>query len=176
MAKQAPSKPSHAKAGQSKKARLKKVPAKKPPPKPSNREPDREPRAQFAALPWRLTAEGEIEVLLITSRETRRWVIPKGWPIKGMSSAKSAAQEAFEEAGVRGKVAKGPVGAYAYDKRLKNGRLQHVRVAVFALQVESEAETYPELGQREKRWLPLAEAATLVAESELMVVLATFTP
>jgi len=150
--------------------------ANKPPPKPSSREPDREPRAQFAALPWRRSPDGEIEVLLITSRETKRWVIPKGWPINGKTSAKSAAQEAFEEAGVRGKVAKGPVGAYAYDKRLKNGRLQHVRVAVFALQVESEAEAYPEHGQREKRWLPLAEAATLVAEPELMVVLATFKP
>jgi 8-oxo-dGTP pyrophosphatase MutT (NUDIX family) len=153
-----------------------KKPAKKPPPKPSNREPDREPRAQFAALPWRRNADGEVEVLLITSRETRRWVIPKGWPIKGMKSPKSAAREAFEEAGVLGRVAKTPIGAYAYDKRLKNGRLQHVRVAVFALSVESEAETYPELGQREKRWLPLADAARLVAEPELMVVLATFRP
>jgi ADP-ribose pyrophosphatase YjhB (NUDIX family) len=152
------------------------APAKKPPPKPSNREPDREPRAQYAALPWRRNADGEVEVLLITSRETKRWVIPKGWPIVNMKSAKSAAQEAFEESGVLGKIAKSPIGAYAYDKRLRNGRLQHVRVTVFALQVDSEAETYPELGQRDKRWLPLAEAATLVEEPELMVVLATFKP
>ena len=150
--------------------------AKRPPDKPSNREPDREPRSQFAALPWRRNGTGEVEVLVITSRDTRRWVIPKGWPIKGKSSAKSAAQEAFEEAGVTGKLRKRPVGSYAYDKRLKNGRLQHVRVAVFALAVESEAEAYPELGQREKRWLPLAEAAALVDEPELMVVLATFRP
>jgi 8-oxo-dGTP pyrophosphatase MutT (NUDIX family) len=135
---------------------------------------DREPRTQYAALPWRKRDDGATEMLLITSRETRRWVIPKGWPIKGMKSAKSAAQEAFEEAGVRGKVAKTPIGAYAYDKRLRNGRLQHVRVAVFALQVETEAETYPELGQREKRWVSLLEAAKLVDEPELMVLLATF--
>jgi 8-oxo-dGTP pyrophosphatase MutT (NUDIX family) len=153
-----------------------KKPAKKPPPKPSSREPDREPRAQFAALPWRRNADGEVEVLLITSRETRRWVIPKGWPIKGVKSAKSAAQEAFEEAGVRGKVRKSPIGTYAYDKRLKNGRLQHVRVAVFALHVDSETDVYPEFGQREKRWLAVAEAAPLVDEPELMVVLATFKP
>src|SRR5205085_5647367 len=95
-------------------------------------EPDREPRGQSAALPWRRTGKGDLEVLLITSRETRRWVIPKGWPIKGKSSAKSAAREAFEEAGVTGKVKKSPVGTYAYDKRLKNGRLQRVRVTVFA--------------------------------------------
>ncbi|WP_372785688.1 NUDIX hydrolase [Phenylobacterium sp.] len=144
--------------------------------KPSSHEPDREPRVQFAALPWRRDAEGEVEVLLITSRETHRWVIPKGWPIKGMKSGKSAAQEAFEESGVRGKVAKRPTGTYAYDKRLKNGRLQHVRVAVFPLLVESEAEAYPELGQREKLWLPLVEAARRVDEPELMVLLATFKP
>nr|MEA2798666.1 hypothetical protein [Phenylobacterium sp.] len=146
------------------------------PDKPSSHEPDREPRSQFAALPWRRGAAGEVEVLLITSRETRRWVIPKGWPIKGMKSAKSAAQEAFEESGVRGKVGKRPMGSYAYDKRLKNGRLQHVRVAVFPLQVDSEAEAYPEAGQREKLWLPLPEAARLVDEPELMVLLATFKP
>ncbi|THD67317.1 NUDIX hydrolase [Phenylobacterium sp.] len=144
--------------------------------KPSSHEPDREPRAQFAALPWRRGATGGVEILLITSRETRRWVIPKGWPIKGKSSAKSAAQEAFEEAGVQGKISKRPVGSYAYDKRLKNGRLQHVRVAVFALYVETEAEAYLELGQREKLWLPPPEAARRVDEPELMVLLATFKP
>src|SRR3954469_1175971 len=106
--------------------------------KPSNREPERGARAKFSALPWRRTAAGEVEVLLITSRETRRWVIPKGWPIKGKSSAKSAAREALEESGVKGKIDKAPVGTYAYDKRLKNGRLQRVRVTVFALQVEQE--------------------------------------
>lgn len=150
--------------------------AKRPHDPPSNREPDREPRAQFAAIPWRRDDKGEVEVMLITSRETRRWVIPKGWPIKGMKAGKSAAREAFEEAGIRGKVSKRPVGAYAYDKRLKNNRLQHVRVTVFGLQVEGEAATYPEIGQREKAWMPLAEAARLVAEPELMVLLATFKP
>jgi 8-oxo-dGTP pyrophosphatase MutT (NUDIX family) len=143
---------------------------------PSSREPDREPRSQFAALPWRRDAAGGVEVLLITSRETHRWVIPKGWPIKGKSSAKSAAQEAFEEAGVQGKVSKRPVGSYGYDKRLKSGRLQHVRVAVFALCVETEADAYLECGQREKLWVPPPEAAQRVDEPELMVLLATFHP
>ncbi|HEX3366638.1 NUDIX hydrolase [Phenylobacterium sp.] len=142
----------------------------------STYEPDREPRSQFAALPWRLNVAGKVEVLLITSRETHRWVIPKGWPIKGKSSAKSAAQEAFEEAGVQGKISKRPVGSYAYDKRLKSGRLQRVRVAVYALYVETEADAYLELGQREKLWLSLSEAARRVDEPELMVLLATFQP
>ena len=144
------------------------------PERPSNREPDREPRSQFAAVPWRRNAAGEVEILLITSRETHRWVIPKGWPIKGMTSSKSAAREAFEEAGVLGKIRKRPIGTYAYDKRLKSGRLQHVRVAAFALAVEAEAEAYPEVGQRERTWVSPTEAARLVDEPELMVLLATF--
>jgi 8-oxo-dGTP pyrophosphatase MutT (NUDIX family) len=143
---------------------------------PSSHEPDREPRNQFAALPWRRNAAGEVEVLLITSRETRRWVIPKGWPIKGKSSAKSAAREAFEEAGVRGKIDKSAIGAYAYEKRLKNGRLQNVHVTVFALDVAEEAEVYPEAAQRERLWATPAEAARIVGEPELMVLLATFAP
>jgi len=143
---------------------------------PTSHEPDREPRTQFAALPWRRDAQGRLEVLLITSRETRRWVIPKGWPIKGKSSGKSAAREAFEEAGVTGKLKKKPVGAYAYDKRLKNGRLQRVRVTVFALEVAEEADAFPEAAQREKLWAAPAEAARVVDEPELMVILATFKP
>ena len=149
---------------------------KRAPEPPSGREPDREPRVQFAALPWRRSAAGDVEVLLITSRETRRWVIPKGWPSRGSSSAQSAAREAFEEAGVLGKIGKRPLGAFSYDKRLKSNRLQHVRVAVFGLQVEREMANYPELGQREKLWLPAAEAARRVDEPELMVLLATFKP
>jgi len=178
----APSKPAKAKAAKPKPAKSPKAARVKAPKpadnavKPSNREPDREPRAQFAALPWRRGADGEVEILLITSRETRRWVIPKGWPIKGKSSAKSAAQEAFEEAGLIGKIGKSPIGAYAYDKRLKNGRLQHVRVAVFALQVESEAQDFPEAGQREKLWLPVIDASGRVDEPQLIALLASFRP
>ncbi len=146
------------------------------PEQPSRREPDREPRAQFAALPWRRNDAGELEVLLITSRETHRWVIPKGWPMKGKDAARCAAREAFEEAGVQGKIGKKPFGGYVYDKRLKSGRLQRVRVQVFPLHVEREAETYREHGQREKLWLPPIEAARRVDEPELMVLLATFRP
>ena len=74
---------------------------------------------QYAALPWRQT-QG-FEILLITSRETRRWVIPKGWPMPGHSAAESAAQEAYEEAGVRGQMSAEPAGHYAYKKRLRGG-------------------------------------------------------
>ena len=98
-------------------------------------ETDREPRVQSAALPWRLSPAGKVEVLLVTSRETRRWVAPKGWPIKGLKSFQAAAREAFEEAGVEGEIGRKKLGVYHYDKRLRSGRLQHVRVQVFPLEV-----------------------------------------
>ncbi len=138
-------------------------------------DPDREPRAQYAALPWRRADTGA-EVLLITSRETRRWVIPKGWPIKGSSAADSAAQEAFEEAGVMGRIALRDLGAYHYDKTLKSGRVQHVRVSVFALEVFGEADDWPEKGQRERLWTSPADAAERVAEPELKMLLKRFRP
>jgi 8-oxo-dGTP pyrophosphatase MutT (NUDIX family) len=139
-------------------------------------EPDREPRAQYAALPWRRGADGAVEVLVITSRETRRWVIPKGWPIRGMKSPQSAAREAYEEAGVVGEVGKKAVGFYHYDKRLRSGRIQRVGVDVFPLLVTEERETWPEKGQRDKMWTAPGEAAGLVDEPELKAILAGFAP
>jgi 8-oxo-dGTP pyrophosphatase MutT (NUDIX family) len=137
-------------------------------------EPDREPRTQYAALPWRRREDGALEILLITSRETRRWVIPKGWPIKGKKPGPSAAQEAFEEAGVIGDPSRKPLGHYSYDKRLGSGRLQHVRVQVYALKVRELAATWPEQGQREHLWASPAEAASLVQEVDLRVLIAKF--
>src|SRR5262245_65843036 len=79
-------------------------------------------RVQYGALPFRLrTGSRRPQFMLITSRETQRWVIPKGWPKKGKSPQYSAAREAFEEAGVRGDVAKHSVGSLSYNNRLKNG-------------------------------------------------------
>lgn len=139
-------------------------------------EPDREPRVQSAALPWRRGPSGEVEVLLITSRETRRWVIPKGWPIKGLKSAQTAAREAFEEAGVEGEMAPGKIGVFHYDKRLRTGRVQRVRVGVYPLKVDIEREAWPEARQREKLWLGPAKAAELVQEPELAELLRAFSP
>ena len=142
--------------------------------KPSSHEPDREPRSQFAALPWRRSATGGVEVLLITSRETRRWVIPKGWPMKGLAPGMAAAREAFEEAGVEGYASLGEVGIYHYEKRLRSGRLQPVEVGVFALQVSVEQDEWPEMHEREKRWVSPAEAAALVDEVELKQLIQRF--
>lgn len=137
-------------------------------------EPDREPRTQYAALPWRRTDQGGLEILLVTSRETRRWVIPKGWPMKDKSPSDCAAQEAFEEAGVVGAPGRKSLGAYHYDKRLRSGRLQHVRVKVYPLEVSDQRDAWPEMTQRERRWTAPAEAAAAVDEPELKALLAKF--
>src|SRR5271170_8084788 len=88
---------------------------------------------QYAALPYRLSSRDRTEFLLITSRETRRWIIPKGWPQKGRAPHRSAAREAFEEAGVRGKVGKRSIGTFSYGKRRKNGDVVLCTVRVFPL-------------------------------------------
>ena len=136
-------------------------------------EPDREPRTQYAALPWRKADNGP-QVLLITSRETRRWVIPTGWPMKDMDPGPCAAQEAFEEAGVIGPTKRKSLGAYHYDKRLRSGRLQHVRVLVYPLEVREERDIWPEMAQRDRNWTTPGEAAGLVEEPELKALLAKF--
>lgn len=136
-------------------------------------EPDREPRTQYAALPWRKADDG-LQVLLITSRESRRWVIPKGWPMKDMDPGPCAAQEAFEEAGVIGPTKRKSLGAYHYDKRLRSGRLQHVRVLVYPLEVREERDIWPEMAERDRNWTTPVEAAGLVEEPELKALLAKF--
>jgi 8-oxo-dGTP pyrophosphatase MutT (NUDIX family) len=131
-------------------------------------------RRQYGVLPWRLDAGGEMEVLVITSRETRRWVIPKGWPIKGLSPGMAAAREAYEEAGVEGYASLAEIGAYRYDKRLKSGRLQAVEVGVYSLQVSEERAEWPEMHQREKRWVTQSHAAELVDEPGLKSLILRF--
>ena len=124
-----------------------------------------EPRQQFAALPYRTA--GELKVLLITSRETRRWVIPKGWPMKGKSPQATAAREAMEEAGVVGQIAKKALGAYAYDKRLKTGQSVPCLVEVYPLKVSAQKSRWPEKKERTSQWFDWEEAAQAVEEPGL---------
>jgi 8-oxo-dGTP pyrophosphatase MutT (NUDIX family) len=132
--------------------------------------------SQFAALPWRRMPDGRVLVLLITSRETRRWVIPKGWPMLDRNPAQAAAQEAYEEAGVVGEAGARPIGAYSYGKRLRDGVVQNVHVKVFPLEVLVERLAFPEQAQRDKRWISPAEAADLVDEPELQEIIRGFKP
>lgn len=127
---------------------------------------------QYGALPWRQTPMG-VEILLLTSRETRRWVIPKGWPMRGCEGGECAAQEAFEEAGIEGRVSHA-IGNYAYSKRLKDGSLRQLTVEVFPLEVAAELSDWPEVAERERRWFSPAEAANAVAEPELAGLIREF--
>lgn len=124
---------------------------------------------QLAALPWR--NETRLEVLLITSRETRRWVIPKGWPMKGLDAHTAAAREAFEEAGVEGEVDPLAVGFYAYGKLMKDGSVRPIDVDVFALRVARMFDDWPERAQRQRRWFTPEEAAVAVDEADLGEIL-----
>jgi len=129
-----------------------------------------QPAGQLGALCWRLR-RGRTEVLLITSRDTGRWVIPKGWPHEGQGGPASAAAEAWEEAGVEGKVRDAPMGLYSYDKLLKPGRSQPCVVTVFALRVARLRHRFPERGERQRKWFDAGKAARRVAEPELRVLL-----
>lgn len=129
---------------------------------------------QYGTLPFRRTAEGSVEILLVTSRESRRWVIPRGNPIGRLSPHRSAEQEAFEEAGVSGNLGKTAIGSYTYAKRLRNGRSRPTEVFVFPLKVKNEAQEWPEREERERRWFDPADAAEAVEEPGLKALLRGF--
>lgn len=129
--------------------------------------------SQVAALPYRRLVDGSLQIMLITSRETGRWVIPKGWPMKRRTASQAAAQEAFEEAGLRGRIGEQPLGAYGYVKRRKNGQLQQCTVTVYPLLVRGQAADWPEHGQRQCVWYPQDNAAAQVAEPELAEIIET---
>ena len=138
------------------------MPKKKPSKRPARR--------QYAALPY-VVREGQPEVMLITSRETGRWIIPKGWPEKALTPAELAAREAYEEAGLLGRPQRHPYGSYRYEKRLKSGKVATCDVDVFLLQVERELDEWPEKSQRERRWMSPGQAAMLVSEAGLVELL-----
>lgn len=132
-------------------------------------------RLQYGALCWRTGSDG-VEVLLITSRDTGRWVIPKGWPMPGLAPEAAAAQEAWEEAGVDGVINPLCIGRFGYQKCLSVTASVPCAVAVYGLRVASMAKTFPEARERQRKWFSLGEAATLVAEPELAQIIAGFTP
>jgi 8-oxo-dGTP pyrophosphatase MutT (NUDIX family) len=132
-------------------------------------------RQQYAALCYRQATDRDgIEVLVITSRDSGRWVIPKGWPMKRKRPHEAAEIEAFQEAGVRGRVRKKPLGRYTYLKWLANGDVAPCVVEVYEMEVTEVAADYKERGQRVLEWVSPDEAARRVREVELKSLLVDF--
>ena len=125
-------------------------------------------QVQIAALCYRKTKQGEVEFLLVTSRETKRWIIPKGWVMKNKSGVQAAIREAWEEAGVADVIeTKEPIGFYLYQKILKSGITYKIRTSVYPLLVKKIERKYPEAHQRERKWCSLGEAVELIGEPDL---------
>jgi 8-oxo-dGTP pyrophosphatase MutT (NUDIX family) len=136
---------------------------------------ERAERRQVAALPWRQTETG-FQLLLITSRETRRWVIPKGGRMPGKTDAEAAAQEALEEAGVEGHAARVPIGVFRYAKVLKTGAARWCVVSVYPLEVTVEHDDWQERAERERVWVSWEEAVRRVDEPDLKTLIGAFQP
>jgi 8-oxo-dGTP pyrophosphatase MutT (NUDIX family) len=129
------------------------------------------PNLQYAALPYRRRADGIVEVMLVTSRDTGRWVIPKGWPTRGLSPRDSVAREAMEEAGLTGWIGDRSIGFYHYEKRLADGSAVPCAVETFAFEVEEQFASWPEQDQRRTQWFELQQAADAVQEPELSAMI-----
>ena len=130
---------------------------------------------QYGVLAYDAT-HAEPRFLLITSRSSKRWIIPRGNPIRGLAPALSAAQEAFEEAGLSGLVAPQEIGTYRYRKQRRNGSAVTANVHVFPLQVSAQSDAWPERDQRETRWFARTEAAAAVEEPALKKMILAFSP
>ncbi|SCW30223.1 NUDIX hydrolase [Ancylobacter rudongensis] len=133
---------------------------------------DGRPLSQVAALPYRVV-DGGVEVLVMTSRETQRVIIPKGWPMKNRKDWKSAQIEARQEAGVIGDIGRKRLGQYLYWKRLES-HFALVKVAVYPLAVRRQLADWPERHERAQTWISAEDAALLVDEPELGAIILDF--
>ena len=113
-------------------------------------------------------------MLLITSRETRRWVLPKGGIIPGMTPFESAAAEAFEEAGIAGAVDRRCIGVYGYAKPRIEGSA-YCTVRVYPMKVTTQYADWPERRERQRKWMTLDAASGRVRERALKKILTSFT-
>lgn len=134
----------------------------------------RDVRTQFCALPYRIR-DGKVQILLVTTRGAGRWILPKGWPMHGATPAQTAATEAFEEAGVRGKAEDRVLGFYTYTK-VHDGERYPVVAAVFPLRVDNVFSDWPEKGQRRRKWVSQKKAAKLLADRALRAIVTQFDP
>ncbi|MGR3501664.1 NUDIX hydrolase [Pseudaestuariivita sp.] len=132
-------------------------------------------RTQFAALCYRVQQD-KVQVLLITSRETKRWILPKGWPMHGKTPAECAATEAWEEAGVIGKPLERCIGIYSFHKAYDTSEDLPCIGLVYPVRVKRMVDDFPEKGQRSRKWLTRKKAAARVDSPELAAILRNFDP
>ncbi|MCS0496415.1 NUDIX hydrolase [Ancylobacter mangrovi] len=134
---------------------------------------DGRPLQQVGALPFRVDDQGRLQILLVSSRETHRAVIPKGWPMRNRKDWKSAQIEARQEAGIVGDISRKRIGQYLYWKRLDT-HFALVKVSVFPLAVRRQLGDWPERHERERRWMTPEDAALLVDETDLGALITEF--
>ena len=132
-------------------------------------------RSQFAALCYK-KVKGKLKILLVTSRRSGRWVVPKGWPMDNKTPAKSAAQEAWEEAGVIGDATDRCLGVFTYKKTGIHPNELPCMVMVYPVRIKSLVADFPEKSQRRRKWFSPDKAAAKVAEPELARILRDFDP
>lgn len=129
---------------------------------------------QVAALPYR-RAGADLEILLVTSRRTARWIVPKGWPIGGLSDPDAAAREAYEEAGALGKVGRDPIGVFSYTKQARGEMaIANFAVTVYPLRVDRQLASWPEANQRKCAWFSAVRAQVMIVNSELAEIVKAF--
>ena len=133
------------------------------------------PYLQVGALPYRLSVDGEPELLLVTSRGTRQWIIPKGWPFEGLTNAESAAREAYEEAGILGDADETPIGLFTYEKARKGeDAVSPFSVEVYLLRVDRQLTYWPEASQRSIAWVSPLQAQSMISNKALGDLIAGF--
>jgi 8-oxo-dGTP pyrophosphatase MutT (NUDIX family) len=130
---------------------------------------------QYAALCYRIRKD-KPQFLLVTSRGTGRWILPKGWPMKGKTPSKTALREAWEEAGVRGRVGKDAIGMFFYRKLVGRKRMTPCAALVYPVEVKSLDGNFPEAKQRRRKWFGRKKAAARVTEPELAELIREFDP
>lgn len=131
---------------------------------------------KYGVLAYDIASDGDPRFLLITSRETKRWVIPRGNAVPGLPPHQSAAQEAYEEAGLTGLVEAQEIGTYRFDKRRKDGSIEEANVHVFPLRTTIQSGEWPERKERDTRWFTREEAAAAVDEPGLKALIRDFAP
>ncbi|MDG1351762.1 MAG: NUDIX hydrolase [Sulfitobacter sp.] len=132
-------------------------------------------RTQFAALCWR-KKRGKVQILLVTSRRRKRWIVPKGWPMEGKTPAECALIEAWEEAGVQGVASDACIGVYSYARLREGEAIIPCLAMLYPVQVKTLKKKFPEVRDRRRKWVSRKKAAKMVGQRELQKLIIGFSP